>query len=76
MIRDVDSKGQKYIEIETQRDKESLRITYVEEGFLKKPCLRINIRTHGKQLKQGPEFDVEKTPEIIEALSTFLLEHK
>lgn len=38
--------------------------------------LRINIRTHGKQLKQGPEFDVEKTPEIIEALSTFLLEHK
>lgn len=71
-----DSSGQPFIEVETIQNKESLRITYVEKGFVNKPTLRLNIRTHGQRIKPGPEFDIEKTPEIISALSTFLLEHK
>ncbi|MEI4718902.1 MULTISPECIES: hypothetical protein [Bacillus] len=70
----IDSSGQKYVEIETVANKESLRISFIKDGFTDKPCLRINIRPHGKKLRQGPEFSIDKLPEIQAQLTELLLE--
>lgn len=71
---EIDSSGQKFVEIETVNNKESLRISYIKDGFTDKPCLRVNIRPHGKPLRQGPEFSLDKLPEIQAALTELLLE--
>lgn len=70
----TDSSNQKYIEVETEKDQESLRITYVIDGFTGNPCLRFNIRPHGKSPRPGPEFEVGYTPEILAAISKLLIE--
>ncbi|MBM6645109.1 hypothetical protein [Bacillus sp. RIT 809] len=70
----IDSSGQKYVEIETVNKQESLRISYIKDGFTDKPCLRINIRPHGKKLRQGPEFSIDKLPEVQAALTELLLD--
>jgi|GEM_PF-6616837 len=78
MIHEVktDSSNQKYIEIETVKDKESLRVTYVEDGFTGKPCLRLNIRPHGKSPRPGPEFEIDYSPDLLSAITQLLIEHK
>lgn len=70
----IDSSGQKYVEIETVDNQESLRISFIEDGFTNEPCLRINIRPHGKKLRQGPEFPINKLPEVQAKLTELLLE--
>ncbi|MCM3201708.1 hypothetical protein COM23_28570 [Bacillus wiedmannii] len=70
----VDGSGQKYVEIETVANKESLRISFIKDGFTNEPCLRINIRPHGMRLRQGPEFSLNKLPEIQAALTELLLD--
>lgn len=45
-----DSSGQDYIEVETVKDQESVRITYIKDGFTKSPCIRLNIHRYGKDL--------------------------
>lgn len=70
----IDSSGQKYIEVETLKEVESLRISYIKDGFTEKPCLRFNIHRYGKGLRQGPEFSLDKTPDIMAAISQLLIE--
>ncbi|PEU05829.1 hypothetical protein [Bacillus sp. AFS019443] len=70
----IDSSGQKYVEIETVDNQESLRISYIKDDFTNEPCLRINIRPHGKKLRQGPEFSIKKLPEVQAKLTELLLD--
>lgn len=70
----VDGSGQKYVEIETVANKESLRFSFIKDGFTNEPCIRINIRPHGKRLRQGPEFPINKLPEVQAALTELLLD--
>ncbi|MDR6776274.1 hypothetical protein J2W98_000521 [Paenibacillus peoriae] len=72
----TDSSNQKFIEVETVKGVESLRITYVKDGFTGSPCLRLNIRPHGKSPRPGPEFDLEYTPEFLSAITQLLIETK
>jgi hypothetical protein len=71
----TDSSGQKYIEVETVKGKESLRISYIEDGFVGEPCIRLNIRPHGSPLRQGPEFPVGKVPELLAGIAQLLIEN-
>ncbi|WP_342546273.1 hypothetical protein NST69_16605 [Paenibacillus sp. FSL P2-0089] len=72
----TDSSNQKFVEIETVKGVESLRVTYVENGFTGKPCLRLNIRPHGRAPRQGPEFEVAHTPDLLSAITQLLLDSK
>ncbi len=69
-----DSSGQDYIEIETVKDQESVRITYINDGFTKTPCIRLNIHRYGKGLRPGPEFPIKNAAEIQAAITQLLLE--
>ncbi|OMF30945.1 hypothetical protein [Paenibacillus sp. FSL H8-0259] len=72
----TDSSKQEYIEIETVTGVESLRVTYVKDGFTGKPCIRLNIRPHGKSPRPGPEFDIEHAPDLLSAIAQLLMDVK
>ncbi|HDR8128226.1 TPA: hypothetical protein QC448_003625 [Bacillus cereus] len=70
----TDSSNQDYIEVETVKDQESVRITYIKDGFTKSPCIRLNIHHYGKGLRPGPEFLIGNAAEIQAAITQLLLE--
>ncbi|NUU62684.1 hypothetical protein [Paenibacillus agri] len=72
----IDSSNQKYIEVETVNGVESLRVTFVEDGFTGKPCLRFNIRPHGKSPRPGPEFEIDYAPDLLSAITQLLMDAK
>jgi hypothetical protein len=69
----IDSKNQPYVELPVQEKTESVRITYVKDGYPNKPCIRIQIHPHGEKLRPGPEFSIEYTPLFVAALMDLVM---
>ena len=68
----MDSVKNDYIEVEVPSKDESVRVTYVEKGYDGGPCVRVQIREHGKHLRMGPEFPVESAPQVVAGLIELL----
>ena len=68
----IDSKKNDYIEVKVLSKDESVRITYVEEGYDGGPCVRIQIREPGKGPRMGPEFPVESALQVVAGLNELL----
>lgn len=68
-----DKRKNSYIETDVSEigKDESVRVTFVEEGYTGTPCIRIQIRKHESGgVLMGPEFPVEYAEELIQSIRT------
>ncbi len=66
---EIDSSGNRYIEVDMVGNNEAIRLSIINDGWNGGPCIRMNIREeNGRVRNPGPEFPIENLDEIMQAL--------